>query len=289
VLQSRDTEATEASKEAGAPRSLVAHPTFIIIGAMKAGTTSLYRYLAAHPEVSVSAEKETNYFLGGDEYRRGASWYASLFDATATARGEASPNYAKRHLWPGVPERIAALTPEARLIYTVRDPIARVVSHFAHNRSHGRETRSFSAAITQDPKYAQTSMYAYQLDAFSDHFPREQILTLDAEDLRTATAATLARVLEFIGVDPNFAAPNVDEQFHSSSNRRQKSALQRYVKHPVLRRAIRPFLPARFTERQPFDRPTPSPDDTKRLVEALRPDIERFRRLTGLPFSDWPV
>ncbi len=128
---------------------------------MKGGTTSLHRYLGSHSEVCISRRKETDYFLGRREYQRGLSWYSSQFNRHATALGEASPNYTKRHLWAGVPERIAQTLPEVRLIYVVRDPIERIVSHYVHNYAHGREKRRFSKAVTSGSNYVKTSMYAY--------------------------------------------------------------------------------------------------------------------------------
>ncbi|MEZ5721509.1 MAG: sulfotransferase [Paracoccaceae bacterium] len=82
-------------------------PQFIIIGAMKSGTTTLYRYLDLHPAVEMSRDKETDFFLTEKNRARGLDWYAAQFTSEARVRGEASPNYTKRRDFPGVPERLA--------------------------------------------------------------------------------------------------------------------------------------------------------------------------------------
>ena len=265
------------------------YPTFIIIGTMKGGTTSLYQYLATHPEVSVSRIKETNYFLGRHEYQRGSNWYSSLFNEGAKAIVEASPNYTKRHLWPGVAERMVKMLPDVKLIYVVRDPIRRILSHYVHNYVHGRERWPFSEVIVSKVEYIKTSMYAYQLEAFLDYFPLNRILIVDSDALRSETDKTLRNVFQFIGVRSDFKAPNVEEKFHVSANKLRRSALERHVKSPLLRRVLRPFLPSRLSDPQPFNRPVLSTGELDRLADALRPDIERFRTLTGMRFANWSV
>lgn len=262
---------------------------FIIIGAMKGGTTSLYRYLASHPEVSVSRRKETNFFLGRRDYEQGLNFYFSQFDRRATAVGEASTNYTKRHLWAGVPERIAKALPEARLIYIVRDPIERTVSNYVHNYSHGRETRPFSEVLRSKPSYVKTSMYAYQLDAFLEYFPRDNILVVDSDALRNRTSSVLRDVFEFVGVAPDYEVPSINERFNVSKYKKRPSALARHVENDALRRVLRPLLPDRLTEPQLFKPPKLSTEDSKRLAEVLQPDAERFRAITGMTFEHWAV
>src|SRR5207244_11766706 len=93
------------------PSPLAMLPTFLVIGAMKSGTTSLYRYLQAHPDVYMSEEKELNYFTGGQNWERGVSWYEAQFEKAGSARaiGEASTNYTNYPQIAAVPERIARL------------------------------------------------------------------------------------------------------------------------------------------------------------------------------------
>lgn len=102
-------------------------PNVLVIGAMKAGTTSLHRHLDLHPEIGMSERKELHLFTRPD-WRQHLDWYTGHFSSAAPVQGESSPNYTKRRLFPGVPARIAAALPEVRLIYILRDPVERMRS-----------------------------------------------------------------------------------------------------------------------------------------------------------------
>ena len=102
-------------------------PNFLVIGAMKSGTTSFAHYLGSHPQVFMTKDKEPAFFNRPDSFDGGLEWYSSLFAGAggALARGEASTDYAKYPRFRGVPEWIAAAVPEMRLLYLVRHPIER--------------------------------------------------------------------------------------------------------------------------------------------------------------------
>ncbi len=114
-------------------------PNLIIIGAQKCGTSGLHYYLGLHPEVSMSTPKELNYFIAERNWGRGPEWYARHFDPTARCRGESSPNYTAFPQHMGVPERMAGVIPDAKLIYIVRDPLDRIAAHYVHNFAKRRE------------------------------------------------------------------------------------------------------------------------------------------------------
>ena len=224
-----------------ATASARALPDFLIIGAQKAGTTSLYAYLAAHPDVRPAGRKEVHYFdLGftaGAEL--GEGWYRSMFplsarlalDGRRTGRpvrtGEASPYYL---FHPAAPERAAALVPEARLLVLVRDPVERAWSHYRHEVAAGREQLGFAAALDAEPErlagadadlrrgidsaaarshrthsYVGRGRYAEQLRAWLEHYPREQLHVMVAEELFARPAPVWRAAVEFLGLAP--AAP----------------------------------------------------------------------------------
>jgi hypothetical protein len=144
-------------------------PTFVVIGAMKAGTVNLRHYLDEHPHVFIG-RGEPNFFIAEDNWPRGRGWYESLFDGAdrAAAIGECSPCYTWAHLYRGVPERMAQVVPEARLVYVVRDPIARMQSMYTHQVSAGRERRRAEVALLDD-RYLGPSLYGFQLDLRHAH------------------------------------------------------------------------------------------------------------------------
>lgn len=267
-------------------------PTFIIIGAMKAGTTSLERYLKQHPDVSMSSPKEPNFFDDIKREGQDLEWYTSLFDEEAIARGEASTSYTKRDQFYGVPQRIKATVPDVKMIYLVRDPIDRFVSHWLHQYGKGREPRYIDEILSSRLHlvnvYLQVSKYAHQLDLYYRHFPREQILVLDSNDLLNRREATLAETFEFIGVRTDVSL-DISELHNRTANHTLPSVLERRVGNPRVRRLLRPLLPSIITARQELTRPELSRPQVNRLRRALKSDVTRLRKMTGMQFTHWSL
>src|SRR5580704_7813810 len=270
-------------------------PTFVVIGAMKAGTVSLRHYLDEHPDVFLGRGGkfgEPNFFVAEDNWPRGRGWYESLFDGAgrAVAIGECSPSYTMAPAFRGVPERMAQLVPQARLIYVVRDPIARMQSMYVHQVSAGRERRRPEVALLDDG-YLGPSRYGFQLAAFLDHFDRSQVLVIASEVLRERPRAALTAVFGHIGVDP--AGIDLDQQ------RRDHRSMDK----PVPRLHDLRWLPRRQVQPDPRRRPDQRTglarllttrqaraDDSaipaelrERLAERLVPDLLRFENLLGHP------
>ncbi len=177
-------------------------PDVIIIGAMKAGTTSLYEFMAGHEQIGVSAEKETDFFIAEKNWRRGLDWYHNLFRPGFRIYAEASPNYTKRKLFSGVPERIAGVIPDCKFIFLSRDPVKRAESHYRHAAQSG-----IDVAKVQDLPGSRTlqnlvdaSSYSAQLAPYLDLFPRESFLLLRFEDLIQDPAVALEQVSSFLGI-----------------------------------------------------------------------------------------
>jgi hypothetical protein len=179
-------------------------PTYLVIGGMKCGSSSLHEYLRSHPDVFASRPKELQFFVGGEVGARGLEWYATHFESAgdAIAVGEASPQYTFAPWFDGVPERIAAALPDVRLVYLVRDPVARMRSHWLHQVRNGRERRSLEEYLIHDAQSQNMSRYAYQAGRYLNCFAREQLLIVESERLRTDTEAALAEVARHLGVDP---------------------------------------------------------------------------------------
>ncbi len=176
-------------------------PTFLVIGAMKAGTTSLHRYLGAHPDIFMSETKELDFFVESKNWPLGWEWYCGQFEPgrQMTARGEASTNYTKYPSFPGVPERIANFLPEVRLVYVLRDPVERIVSHVLHMWG----ARGVVGALERDVldgHVVACSRYALQLESYLEWFSPDQILVVFSGDLRHDRIRTLQRTGAFIGV-----------------------------------------------------------------------------------------
>ena len=120
------------------------------------------------------------------------------------------------------PDVVAVKTkvPDARLIYLMRHPLERMRSMYLHQVADGRERRPIGVALASDRDYLRTSMYGMQVAAYRAHFPAEQLLLLESEDLRDRREATLRRILEFIGADPDVVPGNVADEPNRAADRR---------------------------------------------------------------------
>jgi hypothetical protein len=275
-------------------------PNFLIIGAAKAGTTALHEYLALHPDVAMSRQKELHVFAEPN-WRSRLDWYERQF-AAGVARGESSPSYSMDPWIAGVPERIHELLPDVKLLYLVRDPVERAVAQWVEFYSLYEEHRPFEEAVAEpeDPAnpYLAASRYASQLERYLEHFPQERILVLDQRELLEDRRAALGSVFSFLAVDPDFWTPDF---LRSHNVRREKVRLNdvglwfyRRGWFPHLRSAVPKMRPRlrRATLGIVADRvetPRVEGELRARLEAALRDDAERFRALTGRSFESWSV
>ena len=275
-------------------------PDVIVIGAAKAGTTTLHVLLDAHPEIAMARWKEPRFFADpGHLVWEGR--YRAQFDPEARLVGESSTAYTRAPAVPGVPERMAALVPRARLVYLVRDPVQRALASYVEERYHGLESRSVEEAFAdlEDPynPYVAASRYAEQLELFLAHYPQEQLLVVPLDDLAADPVATGARVFDFLGVDPHAVAVQ-PQHLNDRSTKVEYVGMGVWLRRSFVGRTVRRIPPdarQRFTEpvrrllTRPIERPTLSPELEKRLRAALAPDAARFRALTGLELDDWSV
>src|SRR3954464_5217249 len=139
-------------------------PNLITVRGRQGGTTSIHHYLGLHPEIQMSKPKELNFFVEEMNWDLGLDWYASRFDRAFRVRGESSPHYTNQPRFEGVAERIRENCPDARLIYMVRDPIKRILSHWVHATGAGYETGELVEVLTNpDTSYMNRSKYWMQL------------------------------------------------------------------------------------------------------------------------------
>lgn len=275
-------------------------PTFVIIGAMKCGTTSLHYYLGMHPEIGMSAEKELAYFVTEWNWKRGERWYRRQFDPAKAIRGEASPQYACYPSNDGVPERMHGLLPDARLIYLVRDPVQRIVSHYCHDVARGFEDRPFTEAVLGDNgKYLDRTRYYFQIEQYLPYYDREDILVVDQQDLREDRRETLRRVFDFVGADPEVWDPRFNLERHRTKRKRRRTPGGERLARTLPMKALRTLVPIRYRwpiedlVYYPFSRPMERPEVDPELRAALRDrlgdDLARWRAWTGRDFAHWAV
>jgi sulfotransferase family protein len=295
-----EAEALRGSAPGSAPHL----PTFLVIGAMKAGTTSLYHYLRDHPEVFMPETKEVNFFNPRRNWRRGLAWYEGQFEGAppgTLARGEASTSYTKYPWIAGVPQRIAATLPDVRLIYVVRQPIERMRSQYLHNLATGQEWRPIDVAFEQEPMYRQISRYAYQLERYEPFFARQRILVIDARDLRDNRVATLQRIFTFLGVEASHVPSSVDTEYLTAEGRRMKPRSLRAIRRIPKVREMSGYVPTSVkTLKRRLTRDLPSeqldrgrgvitPDLDAALRASFRDDVGQLRGYLGPTFDGWGI
>jgi hypothetical protein len=272
-------------------------PNLIVIGAAKCGTTSLHEYLDEHPQIAMSREKELHFFVDRKNWGRGLPWYEAQFDASARVRGESSPGYSAYPLYEGVAERMAATIPAAKLVYLVRDPVERIVSHYTHRTVNWPEMGTLEEALADAHVrewLVTPSRYWLQLEQYLEHFPPEQILVVDSDELR----ASLPRIFEFAGADPAFESAEFQRAHNAGTGRTRRNRAGEAVS-TLLERTLGPARSQALRERapqalkSPFRQevePAALPDELRaELEDELRDDAEKLRAHTGLAFAGWSV
>lgn len=253
----------------------MAHPDFLIIGAMKCGTSTLAAQLAHQPGIFLTTPKEPNFFSDDRVFARGTSWYENLFANAAPGdlKGEASTHYTKLPTYPKTVERMVATLSAPRLIYVVRDPVQRAVSHFIHEWTERRMRGDLDSAVTTYPDLVEYGLYARQLAPFIDAYGREAICLTSLERIKADPQQELERVARHIGFagtpvwDANLGAQNVSGErvrklpFHALLVR---NPISRVVRRAVVPQKLRTYL---AQSRQIGDRPTLSAK-TRAALEA---------------------
>jgi hypothetical protein len=271
-------------------------PTFLVIGAMKAGTTSLRDQLARHPDVFMSDPKELHFFAAGQNWERGRDWYEAHFAgaASVSARGEASPSYSQADIFPGVAERIVGTIPDVRLVYLVRHPIERIRSMYLHQRANGREDRPIADALAGASYYLNASRYSWQLAHYEGLVSPERIRVITLDGLRDDPGGVMAGLFDFLGVDPRAVTVGDVRRGRTEDKRVARRGRVRLAAVPGYRRAaeLAPAGVRRRVRRLTTRRVDPSmaeipPSLEAELVDRLRPDLVDLRRHLGDDFDAW--
>jgi len=180
---------------------IMTKPNFIIMGAMKSATSTLHAQLALQSGIFMSTPKEPNYFSDDEQYARGVAWYDGLFsDAGANDLcGESSTHYTKLPDYPLTIARMAKRLDKVKLIYVMRHPVDRLISHYMHQWSQNVIKCDINEAIDQYEELTAYSCYARQLAPYFERYGKECVLPVFNEVIRHNPQAELARVARFIG------------------------------------------------------------------------------------------
>lgn len=188
-------------------------PNLFVVGAMKSGSTTLHDYLAEHPQIFMSPEKEPGYFVPELWERKGDKAYHRLFERAQGEKyiGESSTHYTKLPTYSGVAERIHHFNPNSKIVYIVRHPLQRTISHYLHNRrdlSMHAENRPIAKAIAQDNTYTAYSNYAMQIRPYYELFGKENVQILIFEELVASPEKVLKELFDWLNVEPVVSTTN---------------------------------------------------------------------------------
>jgi hypothetical protein len=289
---------------------------------MKAGTTALYKALAAHPQVFMSPVKEPNFFAFAEEPPRFTApidqrpggvnhasvtdpeAYRALFDEAAPGQvtGEASHWYL---YWPAAPEQIAERAPAGvKLIAMLRDPVERAYSEFLHFVRDGEEPiTDFRAALDAEPeriergwamgRYADRGFHGRQLARYAEHFDRAQLRVVLHEDFREHPEAVLRDLFSFLNVDPSFELETPGRRVNKSGVPKNRAVHAAFQVVQRVAAQVRPLLPAwlldaavRLKNRN-LNKPPMPPEAHARLADAYREDVRRLEDLIDRDLSGW--
>ena len=235
-------------------------PDFLIVGAMKCGTTSLHYYLAQHPQLVPASVKEVHFFdvrsEKNDNFKKGEAWYRAHFPRPTNANQHAFESTPRYIFYPPAAERIFTCNSRMKIIILLRNPTERAISHYFHARRVGKESLPIMEALQADhdmeepnvtkencnevsvfrPFYLRRGLYAQQIKRFLSYFPQEQILILDSEDLFGQTRQTVRQVFEFVGggVDTEFEVKDIAPHHTAKNKVAVDPEVRQYLDHYFL-------------------------------------------------------
>ena len=282
-------------------------PNLLVIGAMKAGTTSFHEMLSQHPDIFMSMEKETNYFIDAVYNSKNLEWYRDQYvgGEKLKIRGESSVSYSKRHAHPEVIENIVrVLGSDIKIIYILRNPINRFVSNFTDGKTYKHIPPDYSInqfvslyPLKKNP-YALTSLYFYQVSPYLERFSLNNILIIEYEELISSPNNVMNEVFKFLNLE-NWEV-NLRHLNNSSIKSYESAKLVRYRKSnfyrkvsnlipDVLKKSILSsnIYSKFFKESTRSDCNLLDEDSMQLLKDYFRSDLELLRINTGFQAKHW--
>lgn len=269
-----------------------------MIGASKSSTTAMYKLLQRHPQVWLPLEKGAYYFTA-DDYERPEAWnaYLKLFAAApsdARIVGESSNTYTRLPESEGVAERMADRLGQPKLLYMVRDPVARAASHFRHRALDGgrRYASTFTEALERDPGLVAVSQYARQLESFDRVFGRDAVHVVVAERLHTEPIQVLREVEAYLGLDPYDWQPEDLPRTNTFADLQKTTGWRKIIGargYRLARRVVPDGLRRRLKNMGPSAPAPPEVTDADRarVLDAVADDLRCFRERMGAQIDRW--
>ncbi len=285
-------------------------PNFIIVGAPKAGTTSLYHYLSEHPQVFMSKPKEVNFFSSEEIQEQGLYYndfkaknlndYEKLFEGAKgkKAIGEGSVSYL---FYPKTPQKIKEILPDVKTIILLRNPLDRGYSHYLMDYRMGLVGLPYEEIVYKKSQhkyqdlyyqqYVELGLYNEQVKRYLDLFGKEQVKIYLQEDLRNNSGEVIADLYEYLEIDKSFN-PDTDKE-HNTFSMPKNGFIQKLYGSHVIRTvfsklfpdSLKAYILGTFFERA--KKPELSLKTRDYLLKLYKPDIEKLEKLIERDLSDW--
>ena len=266
-------------------------PDFLLVGAMKCGTTTLAAQLAAQEGIFMATPKEPNFFSDDEIWARGEGWYRGLFAAAAEGelKGEASTHYTKLPTHPATLDRMAGLLKSPKILYMVRNPVERAVSHYIHEWSRGEMGDDPVVSFAHHPEFIAYGRYGMQIAPFVERFGAENVLLTSLEQLTATPREEFARIGAFLGRDVSWRA-DLGAQNVSAERSRKLPMSWLLVDNPVAAALRRNLVPKSVRTRIRDGRRIASrPELPATLREALETQFAEDRERLAALFPDHPA
>ena len=273
---------------------------FMIIGAMKSGTSTLAEILSMHPEVCFCQEKEPHFFSKTSDWKANLEDYKNLYNPQEEQIcGEASTTYTcypefNKNIW----DDLYKFNPKLKLIYIMRDPVERIVSHYMHNYLRSYTSESLEKAVLSQSTYINRTRYFVHIRPYLDIFGKEQVLLLTFEELMANKKMTLNKIADFLNID---RAKFYDfENVHANKSvgeTKPDVRIDNFRKSNIVN-PLKPFVPKylrtiasdflyKMTEKKFNIRPNISEELKSVIWDLLILDVLEIEKLMGRKIIEW--
>ncbi len=262
-------------------------PDFLIIGSMKCGTSTLQTQLAAQTNIYMTTPKEPNFFSDDAIYANGLDWYKGLFAGAKPydLKGEASTHYTKLPTYPDCIDRMSKVLDSPKLIYMIRDPIARAVSHYIHEWTMGEMSGDIEAAFKKHPELIAYGQYAMQIEPYIKKFGRDRILLTSLENLKSDPHGTLTEIGRFLEIERPLIWQSEMARVNASAKRMRRIPLQALLlSNPIATKIRRTLVPRSIRDwiksgHHMSERPQLSSELSQRLEAVFAEDRVKLQKL----------
>lgn len=267
----------------------------LIIGSGKCGTTSLFSYLAQHPQISACSLKEPGFFSEDQIFNKGIDWYYKLWNWNPSQHKialEASTSYTKIPFFNNVPKQIyqSQIQAKFKFIYLMRNPIEKIESHFRYSGKLVPESHQI------EPGLIETSRYAYQIDEYYKQFPAENILLLKFEELKDNPFRLLNKVCQFLEIDESWNFQNLDKVYNASKDRVFDDPIWQALKQVKLLYTFAKYIPDEYKnslhhllgQRRQLNHQL-SIEQRNFILCKLQNDLQKLNRKYGIDLENWGI